>query len=185
MARQLLTIWNYLTRRPELVFALFLIAFVRLIPHPWNVTPIGATALFAGAYLSPRIAWMVALIPLAIGDLLIGGYHGTVMIFVYLGFVSTALAAYGWTGKRRSPARFAMAAGSGGVAFYLVSNFGVWAAGYYPATWQGLLECYVRGLPYLTNTLAGDLLYGTLFFAGFHALRLWADRPILRRPRLT
>ena len=50
---------------PYLLIALT-IAF-RLIPHPFNLAPIGALGLFAGAYCSPKFAWIVPLIALAIG----------------------------------------------------------------------------------------------------------------------
>ncbi|MEM9529987.1 MAG: DUF6580 family putative transport protein [Pseudomonadota bacterium] len=169
--------WQVVKERPELWFILLLIVFARLVPHPWNVTPIGATAVFAGAWLNPRWSWAVALVPLAIGDLLIGGYNWVAMLFVYLGFAGTALAGYGWLGRRRTLARGAGAVVSGSLFFFLSSNFGVWAAGYYPPTWAGLVECYVKGLPYLSNTLAGDAVYTALFFGVFYAVRQATNRP--------
>ena len=53
---------------------LVLVGLARFVPHAMNVTPIGATALFAGATCPPRIAWLVPLIPLFLGDALIGFY---------------------------------------------------------------------------------------------------------------
>lgn len=59
----------------------------RLLPHPMNITPVGALSLFAGAFLPLRIAWIALVTALLIGDAVSGFYHPIVMLFVYLGFV--------------------------------------------------------------------------------------------------
>ena len=47
-------------------------------------------------------------------------------------------------------------------------NFGVWAVGtLYAPTWQGLVLCYTMALPYLLNTMAGNLFYAGVFFGGY------------------
>src|SRR5258706_4708548 len=54
------------------LFALALIvlaAALRIAPHPWNFTPVGAMALFAGAMLrDPRLAFVFPLFALFAGD---------------------------------------------------------------------------------------------------------------------
>jgi hypothetical protein len=57
------------------------------------------------------------------------------------------------------------------VQFFLISDFGVWVAenSMYPPTLTGLLDCYIAGLPYIRNTLAGDVCFAALLF-GAHAL---------------
>ncbi len=159
--------------RPDIVFLLLLLVLARLVPHPWNVTPLGAIALFAGARLNPRWSWLVALLPMAMGDLLIGGYNATAMAFVYLGMAGTALIGYLWLGQRITLGRGAGGVLSGSLWFFLASNFGVWAAGYYPPTLAGLIECYVKGLPFLNNTLAGDSVYALVIFGSFALFRRW------------
>ena len=37
----------------------------------------------------------------------------------------------------------------------------------YPYTWVGLEACYVAGIPFFKNTIAGDLLYVALLFGAF------------------
>jgi hypothetical protein len=52
------------------------------------------------------------------------------------------------------------------VSFFLVSNFGVWAAyNMYPKTLPGLISCYVAGIPFYQHRFAGDLLFTAVFFA--------------------
>ncbi len=169
--------WRSLCARPDIILLLALVVLARLIPHPWNVTPIGAIALFAGARLDPRWSWMVAMVPMAIGDLLIGGYNAVAMLFVYIGIAGTAVAGYLWLGRNISLARGAGGVLSGSLWFFLASNFGVWAAGYYPNTLAGLVECYVKGLPFLTNTLAGDACYAAVIFGLFALISRSAEDP--------
>ena len=57
-----------------LILALLLIcAALRLAPHPWNFTPIGAMAIFAGAMLRKRPwAFLFPIIAMFATDLIIG-----------------------------------------------------------------------------------------------------------------
>lgn len=133
----------------------------RLIPHPWNVTPLIAIALFGGAVLPGR--WAVGL-PVAIAaasDVLLG-WH-TTLPFTWAGF---ALAA--WIGqwlRRPSVARIATGSLAASTAFFLLSNFGVWlVGGLYPATADGFWACYVAAVPFFRQMLIGDLVCtGALF----------------------
>ena len=55
------------------------------------------------------------------------------------------------------------------VAFYITSNFGVWAAGFYsapsyPLTWEGLTTCYVRALPHFRGTI-GPVVAALVLFS--------------------
>src|SRR5262245_41870680 len=147
-------------------------ALCRALPHPFNVTPIGAIGLFAGAKLSGRIAWAVPLAALLAGDLFLGFYDPVVMAGVYLGMALSAVLGRALLRKQRSLPRFAGAVGGASLTFFLVSNFGVWLAdghGGYPHTWAGLLECYAMGVPFLGRTLLGDGLYTFVLF-GLDAL---------------
>ena len=51
------------------------------------------------------------------------------------------------------------------IIFFVVSNFGVWAAGHgmYPPTLGGLGMCYVNGLPFFTYGFASTVLFSVLF----------------------
>lgn len=141
-------------------------AFLRLIPHVPNFTPIGAMALFGSAHGSRRFAIFVPLAALALSDLLIGG-HATIP-FVYGAFVLIALLGMvvfrnGVTRGRAVGASLAASA-----IFFLVSNFGVWMTGtMYPRTWEGLVTCYAMALPFLRGTMIGDLFYVGVMFGGY------------------
>lgn len=162
-----------------LVAAISIAAAMRLLPHPPNFSPIAAMALFSGAYLSQRsLAFVAPLAALLISDLLLG-FHG----LMWLVYASVAMVVcLGWLLRsKRSPARIMVAALSGSVLFYLLTNFGVWAFGdMYPKTLSGLAACYVAALPFFQNSVAGDLFFTALLFGGW----AMAERlmPVLRQP---
>jgi hypothetical protein len=151
------------------LLALVLIAIaaaLRVAPHPWNFTPVGAMALFSGAILKDRrLAFVVPLLALFAGDIFIG-FH-KLMPIVYASFlVNVAIGL--WLRDRRTVARISAATLVGAIQFFLVTNFAVWAFGLsYPRTPAGIVACYVAGVPFFWNTLAGDAAYAILFFGTF------------------
>ena len=150
----------------------------RLLPHPPNFAPIAAMALFGGAYLSPRYAILVPLLALFLSDLFIGFYSPVVMISVYGSFVLTGALGI-WLKKRRNPRNMVLAAVGSSLLFFLITNFAVWAAGAYARDPSGLLQSYVAGLPFLKNTLAGDLFYTISFFGGYELALKLVKKPVL------
>jgi Family of unknown function (DUF6580) len=143
-----------------------LAAALRLAPHPWNFTPVGAMALFGGAVLRDRrLAFAFPLLVLFAGDCFIG-FH-KLMPVVYASFlVNVAIGL--WLQERRSPARIGGAVLLGAIQFFVVTNFGVWVfAQFYPRTLAGLAACYIAGIPFFWNTLAGDAVYATALFGGY------------------
>lgn len=149
--------------------AIGLAAALRLIPHPPNFTPIGAMALFGGAYLGRRaLAFAAPLAALLLSDLVLGFYPG-------IGFVYGAVALTVLIGWAIPPQRPALAVGGAAIAgsllFFILTNFGMWAfSGFYPLTWDGLVACYVAAIPFFQNSLAGDLFYCAMLFGGFALL---------------
>jgi hypothetical protein len=145
-------------------------AVLRLVPHPPNFTPIGAMALFSGAYLGRRgLAFAAPFGAMLLSDAVIGFHSG--MPFVYASVALIVL--LGWIVLSRvSPLRVAGAAVASSVLFFLLTNFGTWLlSGMYPLTASGLAACYVAAVPFFQNTLAGDLLFSGLLFGGFALLQ--------------
>ena len=140
---------------------------IHLIPHPFGVSPVGATAMYAGAYGKRSTSWLIPMVPLLIGHLYNGFYDLTVMAFVYAGFALSTVAGRLLV-KKKSARRFSLAVVLSACIFYLVSNFSIWLVGMYPPTPAGLLQCYVNGLPYLGAGIAANAVYAALLF-GLHA----------------
>ncbi|MCX7978025.1 MAG: hypothetical protein N2578_03390 [Bdellovibrionaceae bacterium] len=137
-----------------------LAVFSRLIPHPPNFTAVGAAALLAGSRLGSKTwALVVPITAMFVSDLFLG-WHGT-MLFTY-----TAMAIVVLIGRHLNPQSWlgvGASALSSSLVFFVVSNFGVWfLGGGYPATTEGLLECYLMAIPFLGWQLGGDLFYSAL-----------------------
>lgn len=166
-----------ISARPLAIAAgVLLAAASRLMPHPPNVTPIAAMALFGGAHFSSlAAAYVVPLAAMLLSDLVLG-FHPT-MPFVYASFLLIVL--IGTQLRRRTASAAAVAALGSSVLFFLVTNFGVWVTGtLYPKTGAGLVTAYAAALPFFRNTVVGDLLYVAVLFGGFALLERYV--PALR-----
>jgi hypothetical protein len=152
--------------RTLLALALIVLAALRIVPHPWNFTPIGAMALFSGALLRDRrLAFLFPLLALFAGDIFIG-FHKLIPI-VYASFLINVAIGL-WLRDHRTATRISLATLLGATQFFLVTNFSVWQfLGGYPHTAGGLVACYIAGIPFLWNTLAGDAVYAALLFGSF------------------
>jgi hypothetical protein len=159
---------NLLYRTLLALVLIGLAAAVRIAPHPWNFTPVGAMALFSGAVLKDRrLVFAFPLLALFAGDLFVGFYKPSVMLIVYASFlVNVAIGL--WLRHRRTVSRISLATFLGAIQFFLVTNFAAWQfLGGYPHTSSGLLGCYIAGIPLFWNTLGGDAVYAALLFGGF------------------
>jgi hypothetical protein len=167
-------------------------AMARLIPHPWNFTPIGAMALFAGAHIRNRpLALLVPLLAMAASDLFLprdvwqvhATIYATFAVIVGLGMVLGACRAKMRVGEGRMRAipaargainlllsslwigSFALWAS---LLFFAVTNFACWQVHpIYEKTPGGLLACYAAAIPFFGNMAAGDLFYSLVLFGGY------------------
>lgn len=156
-----------------------LCAVLRILPHPWNFTPVGAVALFSGAMLRDRrLAFTFPLLALFAGDLFVGFHR--LMPVVYASFLLSVAIGL-WIKNRRNVGRIGGATLLGAIQFFLITNFAVWAMlGTFPNTVSGLISCYIAGIPLFWNTLAGDVFYAAILFGGFALAEHFL--PILRDP---
>lgn len=169
----------------KLAISLILLAALsRLLPHPDNFAPIGAMGLFGASYLGRR--WMAFAIPfsaLFISDLILNNvvyrdyFDGFTLItswWIYAAFGLTIL--LGWAalhGRKFDPGRVAIASFSASLLFFAITNFGHWADyNMYPKTGAGLVACYTAALPFLKNTIAGDLFFSAVLFGVYE----WRNR---------
>jgi hypothetical protein len=158
-----------------LLTAILAAAALRLVPHPPNFTPIGAMALFGGAYLGRRgLAFVAPLAALLLSDAVLGFYRG--MDFVYASVALIVVIGW-WVSSRRTPLRIGAAALASSVSFFAITNLGMWLfSGFYPLTSAGLAACFAAAIPFFQNTLAGDLFYTALLFGGFRLAELMVPR---------
>jgi hypothetical protein len=137
---------------------------IRLLPHPWNVTPLGALFLFSGVpFRRKRDSLLIPLGALLLSDYAVihftyGRHYAWLSPYSWTGFLLVGL--LGWTLRRHLTVARGWRFLGGSVAFFLVSNCGVWMGWkVYPPTFHGLVECYTATLPFSRNHVVGDLAY--------------------------
>jgi hypothetical protein len=162
-----------------ILFLVFAVGF-RFLPHPLAFTPVAAALLYFGARMPHKYLWIpVAL--LAGSDIILTkvvyGYALPADTYITWAWYAAIVLFGGVLAFNSKPWRVLGAALGASVSFFLISNFGVWAAwAMYPKTWSGLMASYVAGLPFFRNDLAGDLVFSALFFGISHLAHVMAER---------
>ncbi|HMQ47831.1 MAG TPA: hypothetical protein PKA00_10635 [Saprospiraceae bacterium] len=160
-------------------------ALSRLLPHPYNFTPIGAMGLFGAAYFTQRyLAFLVPLAALWVSDLLLNNLiyarqypefyqDGFVWLptayasYVYIAFLCIVLIGFVFLRQVR-PSNLLATSLLASITFFLITNAGSWMIDpAYPKNSAGLLAAYTAGIPFFWNTLLGDLFYVALLFGVF------------------
>jgi len=147
----------------------FLIGFVllavwfRLIPHPPNVAPITALALFSGA--SFRNKWFSIVFPLiamVLSDIVLG--FSTISFWVYSAFMLITM--FAWIVKELKWTSVLISS----LIFFIVSNFGVWVLSY-PHTIEGLITCYTMAIPFFGYSILGDMAWSLILFGLYETIK--------------
>jgi hypothetical protein len=153
---------------------IFLAAAARLLPHPHNFTPIAAMGLFGAAYLDRRWAFAVPFVALFLSDLVLNNvvykafnpnFTWITSGWIYAAFALVSLVGMVLLRNNVKPVRIVAASLISSMVFFLITNFSVWFEGaMYPKNGAGLMACFTAGLPFLQNTIMGDLLFSGVLF---------------------
>ncbi|MBL7884823.1 MAG: hypothetical protein JNL69_12190 [Bacteroidia bacterium] len=162
-----------ITPRFLFITAIILVASItRVFPHIPNFTPIAAMALFGGVYYSNKtMAFIMPLLAMAVSDILLEittgwGFHNT-MVYVYVSFILTTI--IGLIIREKVGIKsVALGSIASSVLFFIITNFGVWAAGNFAGGLSGLNTTYMLGIPFFGPTLAGDLFFNSILFGLFY-----------------
>jgi hypothetical protein len=165
--------------RADLWMDLALVAFLigldvvaRLVPHAPGFLPVAASALFAGRVLRiPALAIVVPIVAMGLSALALGPEDWRISLVIT---VAISLPAFVGIVSRRWPGIAATAAVMVpcSLFFFAASNFAVWAfSGMYSLDLAGLTQCYVAALPFLQNTVGGDLFWTAVLFGGAWAIQ--------------
>lgn len=142
-------------------------AILRLVPHIPNFAPIGAMALFGGAYLGKRYALILPLGAMFLSDIFIGFDGITSRLTIYGSFILIGLIGL-WLKNHRTFQNIILSVIASSILFFVITNFGVWMFGtIYPKTTVGLVACFVAAIPFFRNSLAGDFFYSGVLFGGY------------------
>ena len=117
---------NFLAMLKKEIFPISLIlilALSRLIPHPWNFTPVLAIGVFSGFYFKQiYLSLFVVIFSMFIGDLFLG-FHST-MFFTYISLVVSVFIGFYIKYFKFSEILFSGLTSS--FCFFLITNFGSW-----------------------------------------------------------
>ena len=134
----------------------FTLAISRFVPHPPNFTSLIAISFYVPFFFGVKFIPIV-LLCFFITDLFIGFHNitfftwGSVLVIGMLSkiFFKTMISRV-------------FGANTGALAFFILTNFGVWLFGNYGYTFDGLMACYVAALPFFTNTIVSTLLFSII-----------------------
>ena len=154
-------------------------AMSRLLPHWPNVTAVAAIAIFGGATLRNSLA--AVLIPLTaifFSDLIINNifyseyYNGFVLFgdsagWIYASFILMAVIAhFGIKNFKALPIVSTTVLST--FLFFVLTNIGAWMISpFYSQDMAGLLLAFEAGLPFLLNSLLGNVFFVGVFFYAY------------------
>lgn len=136
----------------------------RIINHNYNFAPnlelITTTTVLSSIFIGFRYAIIVPIASMVISDSIIGNssiYLFTWGSFALIGLFSILLRKLNSKPKKQIIASTGFAVASS-FAFFIITNFGVWAQGWYPATWAGLVTCFTLAIPFYRTMLIGNII---------------------------
>lgn len=172
-----------------LIVLTMLVGFFRVFSHKMNLgamanfTPIGAMAIFGGAYFRNYTkAYLFPIVTLFLSDIILMqvfySEHASGLLYkgwywTYLAFSLMVL--IGRFIKKINVKSFLISAISAALIHWVIADLGVWLGGGtnmvtglpYTRDINGLINCYVLAIPYMKNMLLGNLIYGAILFGSF------------------
>jgi len=170
-----------------LVFVLLVISAA--LYRVWDGRPFGfapqiAMALFAGSVIKDkRFSFLVPLLSMLVSDVLYqalysqgltpikGFYEGQWVNYILF----TSITVIGFFIKKNKIGSIIVGSLAGAIFFYLTSNFFDWIGGGldinnqpYPKTFEGLINCFVAGLPFFRGSVWATLLFNGIFFGCYY-----------------
>ena len=153
--------------------------------RPLGFSPMIGMAIFGGAVIKDKkFAFLLPLLAMFVSDglyqlLYINGvgnipgfYEGQATNYILFG----GLTVFGFFIKNFNIKRIAIASLSAPTAYFLISNFLVWASSSplsglgRPKTFSGLMMCYSDGLPFYPWSVASTFIFSAVLFGSFYLL---------------
>ncbi len=148
----------------------------------FNLFPIAALGILVGSTfknkLTPYIVLLGAMILTDISfAIFMPAMTPTEVLPTVLKYVAVLLVVL--MGTKLDPTKWTKAIGftiGGTLIFWIVSNLGVWAGGYYGYSFAGLIECYTMAIPFyqvegsqlFVNAFSSNIVFGALAFGVYN-----------------
>lgn len=178
-------------RNSVLILMILLAAAMRFVhldnQNVWaNFTPVGAVALFGGAYFTDkRKAYLVPLLTLFVSDMLINYLYFHHFVWFYADsiwvYISFALMVYiGTVIPKINVANVVLASFAAVLVHWLLTDIDPWLYGtLYSKGLIGYFESLFAAIPFERSLLLGNLVYGFVLFSGFELAK--RKFPVLNR----
>ena len=165
------------TRNTILILMIVAATAMRFVSYKFtvlsNFTPVGAIALFGGAYFTDK--WKAYLVPLAalfISDIFINYLYTSKWVLFYSGsewmYLCFALMVLiGTFIKKVNVASVALASLAGVAVHWLIMDLPWLYGNLYPHTLAGYGQSLVNAIPFERNMVLGDIVFGAILFGGF------------------
>jgi len=170
----------------SLILLIVIASLYRIMPdRPLGFSPLIAMAIFGGAVIKDKkFAFLLPLLAMFVSDSLYqllyinglgnipGFYQGQVVNYILF----AGLTIFGFFIKNFNIKRIVIASLSAPTAYFLISNFLVWAssspdAGWNrPKTFSGLIMCYGDGLPFYPWSLISTSVFSAILFGSFYLI---------------
>lgn len=153
----------------EFLFSIILIfvCISRLIPHPYNFSPIGSIFLMSPILFKNKYwSFTVSIIPLFISDVLINKFIYNSNNIIYDGFMWIYLSyifIWLYSLKTIKYENIFLKSIISSLIFFFITNAMCWYGNVtYAQNITGLFESYIAGIPFYWNTLAGFIFYSAI-----------------------
>lgn len=170
----------------SLILLIIIASLYRIMPgRPYGFAPQIAMAIFGGAIIKDKkFAFLLPLLAMFVSDALYqllfingvgvipGFYDGQLVNYILF----ASLTVFGFFIKNFNLKKIALASLAAPTAYFLISNFLVWAstsplAGLQrPNTFEGLLMSLADGLPFYPWSLASTFVFSAIFFGTYYLI---------------
>jgi hypothetical protein len=166
-----------------LVSLVVIASLYRIFPNrPMGFAPQIAIALFAGSIIKhKKYSFALPILSMVISDGLYqvlylnglssiqGFYSGQALNYVLF----AGLTVFGFFINQTKVLQIALGSIAAPTAYFLLSNFFVWLGGggfQHPKTAAGLMQTYMDGIPFYTNSVLATAFFTALLFGGYALL---------------
>jgi hypothetical protein len=181
----------------QILFSFILLIVIaslyRIMPgRPFGFAPQIAMAIFGGAIIkNKKIAFLLPILAMFVSDalyqvlysngigIIYGFYDGQITNYILF----AALTVFGFFIKNFNIKKIAIASFAAPTAYFLASNFLVWASSSplaglgRPKTFAGLMMCYGDGLPFYAWSVAATFIFSAILFGSYYFMTKPASLP--------
>lgn len=173
-----MTLQKINTRNTVLILMIVAAGAFRLVSYKYpyvlsNFTPVGAIALFGGAYFTDKWkAYLIPLLTLFLSDIALNYLYTSKLVLFYSGsiwlYLCFAIMVFVGSMIKKATVVNVLLASLVSVAIHWLIMDLPWLYGaLYPHTLAGYGQSLVAAIPFEKNMIMGDVLFGLILFGGF------------------